>query len=249
MSWEAARDEATRRCVGGETKWSRDEGGEREERGVRAGCLWLFWERRDATARGGRGCFWACGGSAARRRQRAGRGSPRQAEPERRRRAKSSVAGAAARPRMPTRRRERRRGRFVIAAPSQPTNPAEASAPTPHFDPQPSPSPVRPPRPPKLSAPSQAVPEHYALLGVAPSASAAQIKAAYHRLILQHHPDRVTQASAGSSASRSTADQAEQARLLNAAWATLSQPDKRAAYDEQRAKQRSKRLLKSSPSC
>ena len=80
--------------------------------------------------------------------------------------------------------------------------------------------------------------EHYALLGVAPSASTAQIKAAYRRLILQHHPDRAVQASDGSAAVGLRADQAEQARLLNAAWATLGQPDKRQAYDEQRTKQR-----------
>jgi hypothetical protein len=61
---------------------------------------------------------------------------------------------------------------------------------------------------------------YYDVLGVAPSASPQHIKAAYHRLILRHHPDH----SADPSSARLTVE-------LNEAYATLRDPAKRTLYD------------------
>lgn len=69
---------------------------------------------------------------------------------------------------------------------------------------------------------------HYDLLKVAPDASPAEIKRAYHDLASRYHPD-----------ARPYADQAgaEPARRImaavNAAWAVLGDPPRRRAYDTQ----------------
>lgn len=64
-------------------------------------------------------------------------------------------------------------------------------------------------------------PSHYDVLGVERAASRADIKKAYHALCLELHPDRAT------SSTRS----AERFKLVSAAYATLSDPASRAAYD------------------
>jgi molecular chaperone DnaJ len=63
--------------------------------------------------------------------------------------------------------------------------------------------------------------DYYEVLGVARDASAAQIKAAYRKLALQHHPDK------------NPGDHAAEARFKEAAeaYAVLSDGDKRARYD------------------
>ena len=68
-----------------------------------------------------------------------------------------------------------------------------------------------------VSAPTT---ELYAVLGVAPGASAATIKAAYRALVKRHHPD------AGGDATLIVA--------LNAAWAVLGDAEKRRRYDAER---------------
>ena len=65
---------------------------------------------------------------------------------------------------------------------------------------------------------------HYERLGVAANASAAEIRAAYHRLARQMHPD-IASATAGIGAS--TTDMAG----INEAWRVLSDPGRRAMYD------------------
>jgi curved DNA-binding protein CbpA len=69
-------------------------------------------------------------------------------------------------------------------------------------------------------------PRHYDELGVAPSASPAEIRAAYVALARQHHPDRM-----GTSAEVVRAEAAARMARVNAAWTVLSDPAKRARYD------------------
>ena len=78
-------------------------------------------------------------------------------------------------------------------------------------------SPLPPPEP--LLPPGAAAADPYAVLGVRPSASAAEIKAAYRALVKQHHPD------AGGDATTILA--------LNAAWEVLGDGDRRRAHDRQ----------------
>lgn len=58
----------------------------------------------------------------------------------------------------------------------------------------------------------------YDVLGVAPTASAAEVRQAYVALARQHHPDL-------------EGGNATTMRAVNEAWATLSDPGRRAAYD------------------
>ena len=67
---------------------------------------------------------------------------------------------------------------------------------------------------------------HYDVLGVRPSVGQAELRQAYLRLAREHHPDR----HAGSSPQvRAAAEQ--QMRLVNEAWETLRDPERRHRYD------------------
>lgn len=65
----------------------------------------------------------------------------------------------------------------------------------------------------------------YAVLGVAPSATHAEVRAAYRRIMRDNHPDIVGDDTAA----------AERAVEANTAWALLRDPSRRASYDRERA--------------
>lgn len=70
---------------------------------------------------------------------------------------------------------------------------------------------------------SRSEPDHYRRLGVAPTASAGQLRDAYRQRARQLHPDTAT-------------GDAEAMAALNESWRVLSDPARRARYDaEQRA--------------
>ena len=66
------------------------------------------------------------------------------------------------------------------------------------------------------------IPDYYKRLEVEPNATREQIKVAYHRLVRLYHPDLNTHA------------QDTLIKQLNEAYAILSNPVKRAAYDKLR---------------
>lgn len=68
---------------------------------------------------------------------------------------------------------------------------------------------------------------HYDELGVAPSATPAEIRASYLALARRFHPDRLS----GVPALEREQAAARMARI-NAAWSVLSDRDRRAAYDQ-----------------
>lgn len=67
--------------------------------------------------------------------------------------------------------------------------------------------------------------DHYDVLGVDATAGHAEIRAAYRRLMREHHPD-LRPGDPGAE---------EMSRRLTAAWAVLSRPTARAAYDRTRS--------------
>ncbi len=64
------------------------------------------------------------------------------------------------------------------------------------------------------------------MLGLAPSASDADVRRAYHRLAREHHPDRHQ---GGDAAIRRWHE--ERMRAVNAAWEVLGDPARRRAHD------------------
>jgi len=66
-------------------------------------------------------------------------------------------------------------------------------------------------------------PDYYEVLQVSPNADADVIHTAYKRLALNYHPDR-----------NHEPDAHEKMRVLNEAYETLSKPERRRAYDNQR---------------
>jgi curved DNA-binding protein len=70
------------------------------------------------------------------------------------------------------------------------------------------------------------LPDYYAILEVPPKATPAEIKRSYRRLVRKYHPDLNKQA------------RDQHIKLLNEAYAILSSPTKRAAYDAQRAEEK-----------
>ena len=67
--------------------------------------------------------------------------------------------------------------------------------------------------------------EFYAILDLAPDASQDEIKKAYRRLAMRHHPDR----------NMNDPDSAERLKEINEAYGVLGDPAKRRAYDGIRA--------------
>lgn len=68
-----------------------------------------------------------------------------------------------------------------------------------------------------------APPDYYALLEVAPTASAEEVRSAYRRLARIHHPD-----------TSGSPESIERMREINEAWEVLRDPERRAAYDRAR---------------
>jgi curved DNA-binding protein CbpA len=69
--------------------------------------------------------------------------------------------------------------------------------------------------------------DHYELLGVSPSASAAEVRKAYARLAREKHPDRFTDPAEKERAHKLFQD-------ITHAFNTLTNPDRRAEYDQER---------------
>ncbi|HEY1170467.1 MAG TPA: DnaJ domain-containing protein [Verrucomicrobiae bacterium] len=67
-------------------------------------------------------------------------------------------------------------------------------------------------------------PDHYAILGLDRKCTEDQIRAAYRILAKRFHPD----------VNQGSADAMERTQAINAAYETLSDPEKRSAYDQDR---------------
>lgn len=73
--------------------------------------------------------------------------------------------------------------------------------------------------------------DHYEVLDITPEASRKEIRAAYLRVVREHHPDHRP----GDALSE------ERVRAANAAWEVLGDDERRAAYDRLRAAREARR--------
>ncbi|KAH9932060.1 uncharacterized protein BXZ73DRAFT_46916 [Epithele typhae] len=76
--------------------------------------------------------------------------------------------------------------------------------------------------------------DFYGVLSISPSANAAEIKAAYHRALLAHHPDKRSQ-----STPRPNPVDID---VLKQAFTTLHSPELRKAYDAARMTERTRQV-------
>jgi curved DNA-binding protein CbpA len=75
----------------------------------------------------------------------------------------------------------------------------------------------------------------YAVLGLTPSATPAQLRRAYRALLRQHHPDtRGAGPRRGGDAANQTNEAAQAVQLVLTAYEVLRDPARRAAYDRLR---------------
>lgn len=74
------------------------------------------------------------------------------------------------------------------------------------------------------------MPTHYTTIGVAPGATAADIRRAYHDRARQWHPDRFSERK-----DREASQAEDQMRRINEAWSVLGDPARRRAYDRELA--------------
>ena len=84
----------------------------------------------------------------------------------------------------------------------------------------------RPQQPPPPPPPPRETTDHYATLGISSNATSADIKKAYMKLAMKHHPDRVSAADK----SRAT----EKMAKINVAYEVLSDPKQKQRYDQGR---------------
>lgn len=68
--------------------------------------------------------------------------------------------------------------------------------------------------------------DHYAVLGVDKAATATDIRSAYHKLALKHHPDR----------NKGSQESEEKFREISGAYTVLSDERQRKMYDHERAR-------------
>lgn len=91
---------------------------------------------------------------------------------------------------------------------------------------------------------SRAGASRYAVLGVTPAVSAAELNHAFRVLVRQHHPDtRPTDAADTAGASPSGAASDQRLQQILAAYTVLRDPARRAAYDRRRAQRLHQQVL------
>src|SRR5438105_267602 len=88
------------------------------------------------------------------------------------------------------------------------------------------------------------MPDYYAILEVAPTATPTDIKRSYRRLVRRYHPD-LNQQAAGEGSAASAAS--KQIKMLNEAYEVLSNPEKRALYDARRRLAKERRTVDKEP--